>query len=531
MAFIEELKSQLQDEALVEDWESDIDGMIDSEDTRNELLDWITGLRDEFIEFVDIVDDEEEIYGALINRYIELKCHWTMLNTKMQYQAVNTGNPDQSLMVKGTLASKLLDKLENMLGGREVAELTDFLADPLEILRMDRIEEEKLGDFMDFVGELVVTGEMYKHLETSHAEENLSDEFLENLRNANQAFQDLSNDLQESLLEIREVQVENHLQKYPVIVRKKTHSMDKKVEVNLEGEDTEVDRQLIEKLDQPITALIHFLVEIDIETPKKREEAGKDPTGTIDITVERTGDDVVFTISSDGRNLDDDTVRNELMQNIDDSVDDFSSLNERERLESIFEIGSENLKNQEENSLKKLDIIKDMGGNLELNSGDQDGIEIIFTMPRTQAVIVLDGLLVRSGDEKFIVPLDGVLESLSFDKANLTKVEDKKDAINIRGTIYPMHELGNVLNLKSSDDRENTPVVMILQESKDAYGLKVDEIIGQQKVVVRELGPVFNDVNYTSGSAVMGNGNICLVLDVDGLLGEVESAERSKIKP
>lgn len=117
MDFIEELNDELPLSGLESAWEDQLEGMIEEEPTREDLLEWVDGLRKDFLDFADAVDDPEEVKEALVTRYVELQCHWQMLNTKMQYQAVNTGQPDQALMVKGSLLSKLLEKLENLLGG------------------------------------------------------------------------------------------------------------------------------------------------------------------------------------------------------------------------------------------------------------------------------------------------------------------------------------------------------------------------------------------------------------------------------
>lgn len=522
MESIEELRDELTRDTLESSWKSDLESTIEDEDERDRLLDWARDLRNEFLDFADVVEDPEEVRDALVNRYIELKCHWQMLNTKMQYQAVNTGQPDQSLMVKGSLVSKLLEQMENLLGGDEVADLTDFLADPLDALAADRVEKGKLSEFMDFVGELIVTGEMYNHLQDSLDDEAVSDEFTENLQSTNQAFQELSSELQESLLEIREIPIENHLQKYPVLVRKLHGGTNKDASVTLEGEDTTVDRKVIEELEAPVTALIRYIAEYSIQTTDRRKQNGKETEGEIKISVSRTGDDITITIETDGRPLTD-----RFLEELDDGEAELTLPPESHRtdddlLSMMFGLGLTDSKMDRDRKGRELyEKIDDLRGSIKLLYNGADGIGVRITVPRTQSVIVVEGLQVRAGDEEFIVPLTSVIESLSLDQAEVTSVEDKGEAIQLRDKIFPMHELTELLDLPSGRDEDGPAVAMILRESGSEYALKVDEILGQQKVVVRQLGPVFQNIEYTTGSAMMGNGDICLVLDVRGLMDEI----------
>lgn len=384
------------------------------------------------------------------------------------------------------------------------------------------MEEGKLNDFMDYVGELIVTGEMYNHLQESLLDENVSDEFTQDLQSTNQAFQELSSDLQESLLEIRETPIENHLQKYPVMVRKAIGDTRKDIEVSLEGEDTAVDSELIEKLEVPLTTLIRYLVEESIDTTDRREDQGKSPQAEIELAVSRVGEEIVIGLRTDGEGVDEEALREQGPQ-IGMDPDD-GAITENQMLNYMFRVGLDGTPESPtapEDSL--IDLVEDLRGSIELERNDPEGIEAELTVPRTQSVIVVEGLLVESAGEEFIVPLESVIESLSTKKAQRTSVEDRGEAINLRGDIFPVHELVELLNLPSSGSKAEEPVVMILRNGGHEYALRVDRILGQQKVVVRELVPVFSGVDYAEGSAMMGSGEICLVLDVAGLAEVVRS--------
>jgi two-component system chemotaxis sensor kinase CheA len=533
MSIVENIEEQLRAEELEENWREAIESSVPDEDEHDALMEWIRSFRDEFLDYMDVVQDPEEIEDALVDRYIEIKSRWKMLNTKMQYQAVNTGQPDPALMVKGSLLSKLLERMENVLGGDEVADLTDFISEPMEYLSADLVEEEKLDEFMDFVGELIVTGEMYQHLENSMEQEDVSEDFAQNLQSTNQTFQELSGDLRESLMSIREISMENHLRKYPVMVRRMTDLDDREIDMTLEGEDTLVDKKLIQRLEEPLTEFIHNAVVHGIEPPEKREENDKDEEGEIRLSVSRSDDEIEIVIEDDGRGIDPDTVRNRLVEGGRESQDRVESMDHSQLMAQFLQednrgvLRSGDYPDRENGLVAAIQEIEDLRGTVEIESEPGEGTTFSLVLPRNQSVVVVEGLQVRAGTQEFIVPLESVIESISMDKVQTTYVEDSQKAINLRGDIFPLFELRNVLGISArSEPDNNSSIVMLLEDKGEQYGLLVDEILGQQKVVVRELGPVFRNVEYTSGSAVIGDGTISLVLDVEGLFETIESSDQ-----
>jgi hypothetical protein len=137
MEIVDRLNKVLNSDELEKSWKESAETLIDDEDKVESLLDWVRGYRDEFLGLTDDVQDPDEVQTSIVVRYIEIKCHWMMLNTQMQYQAVNTGNPDQELMTKGSLISNLLEKLEEFLDEDDIREITEFLSQPMDKLSGD----------------------------------------------------------------------------------------------------------------------------------------------------------------------------------------------------------------------------------------------------------------------------------------------------------------------------------------------------------------------------------------------------------
>ncbi|MFB6354912.1 MAG: hypothetical protein ABEJ65_00140 [bacterium] len=139
MGFIDDIQGTLSDDEIEEEWDETINSMIEDPEQKEKLFDWVNEYRNQFLEMTEDVQDEDEIRTTLVLRYIEIKCHWIMLNTHMQYQAVNTGDPDEEIMVKGSLISQLLERLEQFLDDDDVEQITGFLTKPMDKLSGDEL--------------------------------------------------------------------------------------------------------------------------------------------------------------------------------------------------------------------------------------------------------------------------------------------------------------------------------------------------------------------------------------------------------
>jgi len=399
-----------------------------------------------------------------------------------------------------------------------------------EVRKTFRVDEEKVDDFMNYVGELIVTGEMYRHLQQEIAGEPVDTEIRNQFKNTNQAFKDLSDNLQQSLMDIRKVEMDSLLKKYPVLVRKLSGKLDKEITVEIEGRDVEVDKSLIEQLETPLTHLVRNAVDHGIEDPDERERNGKSPEGTIHIRVEEQEEDLLVTISDDGSGLDADEMRRMCVERNILSEREAADQTYDEIIQYIFHSGFSTADEVSDVSGRGVGMdavresVQQINGEIDLESEPGQGTTVTISMPKAQAIIVVDGLVVEVDRYQFIIPIDRVLESISRDKADLTSVEDRGEMLNLRGTLYPLFRLREILGLDFRERQDgDRDVVMVLEEEDVEFSIIVDDILEQQKVVVKDMGPIFRNVDFVSGSAVMGDGRVCLVLNVEGLGKESRS--------
>jgi two-component system chemotaxis sensor kinase CheA len=428
------------------------------------------------------------------------------------------------------LCRSLIQHLESIKDVMELSVEDTDSADPgtdsgdagSDVKKTFRVEEEKVDDFMEYVGELIVTGEMYRHLQQELSTEDVDTELRNQFKNTNQAFKDLSDDLQESLMEIRKIKMDTLLKKFPVMVRKLSRQLDKEIDVETSGEDILVDKSLIEQLETPMTHLVRNAVDHGIEPPDVREENDKPAEGHLTIDVEEDRDELSIVIEDDGAGLDGDDIREKCVDEGIMSEREAEETDYDEIIQYIFHSGFSTADEVTDVSGRGvgMDSVKQsinaVDGEVELSSEPGEGTTVSISLPKAQAVIVVNGLVVEVGEHQFIIPLEQVIESVSINKAEVSEVEGKGEMLNLRGTLHPLFRLEDTLDLGSVPSEERS-VVMVVESETETFAIGVDQIREQQKVVVKDMGPVFQGVDFVRGSAVMGDGRICLVLDIEGL--------------
>jgi|GEM_PF-1160068 len=403
--------------------------------------------------------------------------------------------------------------------------------------RTFRVEESKVDQFMDYVGELIITGEMYEHLAETLNAHRVDTEIVSRVRETNQSFRALSDKLQESLLNIRRLPVNTLLKKYPVMARKLAGELNKQVELVLSGEEQEVDKSLLEILETPLTHLIRNAVDHGIESPDRRRELGKSESGKIEISVTANAEELVVEIEDDGSGLNLEKIKEAAINSGELTSAEAEKLTQNELVQFVFRSGFSTAEETTDVSGRGVgldavaDSIKSVGGDIDVETEPDQGTKWRLILPRAQTVVVEEGLTVHACDQRFIVPLDNVWESISLNKVNTTTVEGRGKMVKLRDNLYPIYWLRHIVDSTDCESQESStdPVVLILKEEDVEYALVVDDISEQKKVVVQELGPVFKNVEYASGCAQIGDGTVSLILDVKGLQIEGQKSTQQPV--
>jgi two-component system chemotaxis sensor kinase CheA len=387
-----------------------------------------------------------------------------------------------------------------------------------------RIDEDKVDGFMSYVGELIVTAESFNYLQKMIESERVNPQTVRAFKNANQAFRELSDELQESLMEIRRVPIKATLQKVTLMARDLSHQMEKKVKVEVEGQEVQIDKSIAESLEGPLVHVVRNSLDHGLETPDDRVAAGKAPEGTLQVKARADREFFYLEVIDDGRGIDPDNMRAAAIKKGVMSEAQAASLTDKEAVNLIFGAGFSTAKSITDVSGRGvgMDVVRNninqLNGSVVVESEVGRGTTINFKIPLSVTLQVIKALLVRVGQQHFIISLDQILESLRPMKQELTTVEGRGEIINRRGQIIPLIRLYDALGIETDMTDPTEAILVVVETHRGRYALMVDKVIGQQQVVVKELDAHFKNLSFLSGSATLGDGRLGLVLDSEGLV-------------
>ncbi|MFZ5484939.1 MAG: chemotaxis protein CheW [Pseudomonadota bacterium] len=372
-----------------------------------------------------------------------------------------------------------------------------------------RVSVEKVDQLINLVGELVITQAMIAdaagYLDPVEAEKLLSgiDLLARNTR-----------DLQESVMSIRMLPMSMVFSRFPRVVRDLAGKLNKQVDLKTVGENTELDKSLIEKITDPLTHLIRNSLDHGLETPEKRVAAGKSPKGTITLKASHQGGNIVIEVIDDGGGLNRERIlakAREKGMNVHDGMAD----NEVWQLIMAPGFSTAEVVTDVSGRGVGMDVVKKniegLGGRVELESSPGHGTRIIIRLPLTLAI--LDGMSVGVGGEIFIVPLTAIVESLQPRLEDIKTLAGDSQVIHIRGEYLPIIPLAHVFGQPDTTPLDKGIIVVIEAEEGKA-ALFVDELLGQHQVVIKSLEANYRKVPGISGATIMGDGRVALILDI-----------------
>jgi two-component system, chemotaxis family, sensor kinase CheA len=377
-----------------------------------------------------------------------------------------------------------------------------------------RVGVEKVDQLVNMVGELVITQAMLA--QTVSKLDPIAHEAL--LAGVAQLERN-TRDLQETVMSVRMMPIAVVFNRFPRLVRDLAGKLGKRVHLNTVGEGTELDRGLIEKVSDPMTHLVRNSLDHGIEMPEVRLANGKPAEGTIALRAFHQGGSIVIEVSDDGGGLNRQKILAKARErglNVSDEMSD------QEVWLIIFEAGFSTVDVVSDVSGRGvgMDVVKrnihSMGGRVEIDSALGCGTRISIRLPLTLAI--LDGMSIGVGDETFILPLGNILESLRPMAKDIRSVAGQVQVIEVRGEYLPVIALHRLFNIKPRFDQLDRGIMVILEADGVKTALKVDELIGQQQVVIKSLESNYRKVPGISGATIMGDGKVALILDVPALV-------------
>jgi two-component system chemotaxis sensor kinase CheA len=377
-----------------------------------------------------------------------------------------------------------------------------------------RVGTEKLDNLMDVVGELVIVQSQL--IESSRA---VGDAGSPLQRNVSQLAR-ITKDLQHTAMALRMIPIKPVFQKMERLARDLARSIGKKVHFETSGEETELDRTVVEEIGDPLVHMVRNALDHGLEPPADRRAAGKAEAGTVHLSAFHQGGSIVLELRDDGRGMDPERIRRKAVEK--GLLAASATPSREETLNLIFAPGFSTAERVTSVSGRGvgMDVVKrnieKLRGTVEITSELGRGSTFRIRLPLTMAII--DGLVVRVGADRFILPSTSVQVALRPAREAITRVHDRGEVLELRGKIYPLHRLHRRLGIPGDAQEAWDGIVVLLEHSGRVSALLVDEMVSKQEVVIKNLGGFLGNLPGIAGGAILGDGNIALILDPATLL-------------
>ncbi len=381
-----------------------------------------------------------------------------------------------------------------------------------------RVDHEKLDHLMNLIGELIINRNRYSMLARQLEENQNIDISLiaQNLSETTYAMARISDDLQDTIMKVRMVPVASVFSRFPRLVRDLSRKSAKDVDLIMEGEETELDKSVVEVIGDPLVHLIRNSVDHGIEPDDIRKERGKDPKGKVWLRAYYKGNSVAIEIEDDGKGIDPDKMREVAIRKGVITADEAKLLDDREAMELIFAPGFSSAEVITDISGRGVGMdvvrtnIKNLKGSIAIASEIGKGTKFTLSLPLTLAII--DALMVNVADEMYAIPLDAVSETTKIEAHRLTDVKGRK-AVTLRGEVLGIVSLAELLGLPCNMANQEMLSVVVIQDNERRLGLVVDRLHERQEIVIKPLGSYLGDLKGISGATIMGDGSVILILD------------------
>ncbi len=372
---------------------------------------------------------------------------------------------------------------------------------------------------MNLVGELVLGRNRLLRITQQLAAKYEGDELVEALAETMDQVDFITTDLQMAVMKTRMVPIARVFNRFPRVVRDLARELKKEVKLIIEGEDTELDRSIVEEIGDPLVHLVRNAIDHGIEPPEEREFLGKPRQGTLRLAAYHEGNHIVILVEDDGRGIDIEKVKKKALERGLVTENELAKMSEKDILNLIFLPGFSTAEKVTDVSGRGvgMDVVKTniekLNGTIEINTQKGKGTQIVIKIPLTLAII--QSLLVQVGEEIYAIPLVSVVEAVKINTDEIQHVEGQ-EIIILRDSVLPLVELSRVFDIPT-ERREKSIYVVVLSIGERRFGLIVDRLIGQEEIVIKSLGNYLSSVPGISGATIMGDGRVTLIIDVASL--------------
>ncbi len=377
-----------------------------------------------------------------------------------------------------------------------------------------RVNIDRLDTLMNLVSELIIVKTQLEGLDVkeSEVENNYHDsvEYLERITTS----------LHDAVMKVRMVPVETVFNRFPRMIRDVSRKLGKEIELVMSGEETELDRTVIDEIGDPLIHLLRNAADHGLETTEERVSIGKPKKGTIKLQAYQDGNSVVIEVEDDGKGINVNKIKNKAIEKGTVTKEEAATMTEKEIVELLFKPSFSTAEKISDLSGRGvgLDVVKSkitaLGGHVEVETEFGKGSKFIVRLPLTLAII--QALMINIADEKYAIPLSNIQNIEDVHKDDIKLVQNQ-EVIVVRDEIIPIIRLREVLGLKEEEDKEMMMVVIVKKGEKQV-GFIVDSLIGQQEIVIKSLGKYLSGIDIIAGATILGNGEVALILDVNSLI-------------
>jgi two-component system chemotaxis sensor kinase CheA len=377
-----------------------------------------------------------------------------------------------------------------------------------------RVDTKRLENVLDFVAELVISQSRVKELVSNQNQVDVE------VYNAFQEVDKIIRRLQEEVMKTSMVPVGGTFTRFQRMVRDTAAEKGKEIELIIHGQETELDKRVIEQITDPLKHMIRNSLDHGIEMPDVREAAGKPRKGTIWLNAYHQEGSIIIEVSDDGKGLDETVIRKKAIEK--GLIVENQKLADHEMYKLIMMPGFSTAEQITDISGRGvgLDVVannvRSMRGTIDLESTKGRGIKFYIKLPLTLAII--DGMMVKIGDEKFIIPLTSIVEFIKASPKDIKSVEGTGQVINMRNEYIPLAQLSRLLDIPANTDDPAEGLLVILKDARKKIALLVDDILGQEQVVTKSLKDNYQHVEGVAGATILGDGRVAVILDVPTLI-------------
>lgn len=384
--------------------------------------------------------------------------------------------------------------------------------------RSVRVDIEKLDDLMNLVSELIIAKNGLVSINNAD----------DSAKQANNGFNEqieylerITTNLHTSVMKVRMVPLESVVNRFPRMIRDLSKKLNKKMELYISGEDTELDRTVIDEIGDPLLHLLRNAADHGLESNEERIALGKPEVGSIILNAFQEGNNVVIEVKDDGKGVDAEKIKQKAIQKGTITAEQGEAMSDKEIIDLLFRPSFSTAEKISDVSGRGvgLDVVKtkieSLGGDVEVRTTLGQGSNFIIRLPLTLAII--QSLMVELGNEKYAIPL-GSIQTIEDVPVSDVKYVQTKEVINLRGNVIPLIRLGEVLDVESSKAQDENLTVVIVTKGDKLAGFVVDNLIGQQEIVIKSIGKYINNSKMISGATILGDGEVALILDVNTLV-------------